>query len=415
LEGVSEGIREASADTSEATPRKLGKRGRERFLRETGIILAGLLAAGREGSYVSIQRRPGGEMWKNGQPLGNRAFLNKLGLLKDLGLVQEVEAIKFPSHFGTFDGKATRLRPTAALLALAKAHGCTSDSRGDDWPILYAPPSPPEIPQDDLISFRDWPAVTRQNTISKAARPRLPGMRYDALRTGMALLNQRCDGLTVTGCARPRFFRSYGPGILFGGRCHATGGSESFQTMSKAQRSAITINGEAVAEVDLKAAALSIFLAGSGALLPSGDPYALEGIDRATAKEFFMQSLYAGRLKSRWASDIKAPNVPLRVVKAAALARYPTLADLSQFYQREALTLPSRSLAAWASGQMILAIEAQIISRATELVWDAGGVAWPMHDALLVPRSSVERARLILTETFRQRLGQQPQVEVTGR
>mgnify|MGYP006991881267 FL=1 len=52
----------------------------------------------------------------------------------------------------------------------------------------------------------------------------------------------------------------------------------------------------------------------------------------------------------------------------------------------------------------LMCLEAQIMRRAIEYVIRAGGIALPMHDALLVPASWSERARKAIEQASMERL-----------
>ena len=63
-----------------------------------------------------------------------------------------------------------------------------------------------------------------------------------------------------------------------GGRLYSQHFTDSYQVMSGEQRLKMTNNGEPVAETDIRASYLTIFLSLHGIQLPDGDPYELLGL-----------------------------------------------------------------------------------------------------------------------------------------
>jgi len=348
--------------------------------------------------------------------MGKERFWKLAAAMTAEGLVEEIPAIRFLGSFGRSDGKATRLGATEKLRELAASYGCTAETRSDDWGIVRNPPPPPVITPADLVEFRDWPEIRNGKVKSQGNRhpfpPDVPGVV-----AGVERLNHACDGLIVTGCARPRFTRIYGPTLFHGGRFYATGQADSFQKIRKEERRRITINGEPVAEVDLKAAFLSIFLAYAEAPAPDADPYAIEGLPRETVKRFVVLSLQSGQLKRRWPSGESAAvrETPIKALTEAVKARYPALSDVSSVLPPEAVEgIPSESHRAWAAGQFLMNIEAQVVNHAISIMVDQGAVAWPMHDGLIVPVTGVEVAREALERSYWERLDRLPMIEVIG-
>ena len=63
-----------------------------------------------------------------------------------------------------------------------------------------------------------------------------------------------------------------------GGRLYSQHFTDSYQVMSAEQRLKMTINGDPVAEIDIRASYLTIFLSLHGIQLPEDDPYELPGL-----------------------------------------------------------------------------------------------------------------------------------------
>ncbi|QDH16255.1 hypothetical protein [Swingsia samuiensis] len=221
----------------------------------------------------------------------------------------------------------------------------------------------------------------------------------------MERLNGMASQLTITGCSPPVLQMQFGPSISFSGRIYALGGNDTYQNLPEAERQHITINGEKVVEVDINASSLSVFLGmmkvqdeDKGLGKPQDDPYqkgVLAGFRRDAVKHWFTSSLQGGRLKTRWSA-----NTPQEVrtercmaIYDAALTTYPALERLHEILpERERNSLPSEEYLPWAIGQYIACVESSIIKFALDQIMAQGGVALPLHDALLVPHSWADQA-----------------------
>ena len=85
-----------------------------------------------------------------------------------------------------------------------------------------------------------------------------------------------------------------------GGRLYSVG-EHTYQQMPEAERIKMTINGEPVAEIDIRASHLTIYHAMVGQPLEgSSDPYALAGVDRSIGKLWTLASFGNTRPATRW-------------------------------------------------------------------------------------------------------------------
>lgn len=172
-------------------------------------------------------------------------------------------------------------------------------------------------------------------------------------------------------------------------------------------------------EVDVSASFLSIALACAGCALPEGDPYALPGLDmekhRQAVKQWFVITFGAGKLCSKWPSkggqgtqgSIKATEI-----KHAALKRYPFLSHLQSIVPEAVMAVVPEAARHKAVGMYLMCLEAQIMTKAIDDIIREGGIALPMHDALIVPASWVDRARKAIEQASVARLDRTLQVSV---
>jgi hypothetical protein len=216
----------------------------------------------------------------------------------------------------------------------------------------------------------------------------------------------------------PRWMRKFTACTELHGRWYALGGTGGvYQQMSKADRLGLAINGEAVAEIDIKASHLSIMHGLLGQELPDGDPYEVPGVPRDVAKTWIVASLGTGRAITSWPRKRLADATPVeqewlrsfdvRAVEASICAKYPFMEAPAQAVAVSAgltglahLGTPERLLSL-----RLQAIEAQALTDVMILMGRVyrdtqGTLALPVHDSLIVPRSAVREAVTIIKGAF---------------
>lgn len=170
-------------------------------------------------------------------------------------------------------------------------------------------------------------------------------------------------------------------GRLFGAFWH---------TLSRDRRRAsLRLQGEPIAEVDFNALFVRLAYGQLGAQLPSqlqADPYAIKGFPRehrAGLKKALNALLFADGELKRLPPDI-IQDLPsgwsIRRLRDAILQSHPVLHQV----------IGSRV------GFGLMFTESVILMAAMARMRDAGLCALPLHDAVLVPRSQAEEARLML-------------------
>jgi hypothetical protein len=88
-----------------------------------------------------------------------------------------------------------------------------------------------------------------------------------------------------------------------GGRLYSQHFAESYQVMGGDKRLKMTINDEPVAETDIRASYLTIFLSLHGIQLPESDPYDLPGLGpehRDAVKQWFVATFGNSRPIVKW-------------------------------------------------------------------------------------------------------------------
>lgn len=163
--------------------------------------------------------------------------------------------------------------------------------------------------------------------------------------------------------------------------------------------SRITINGEPVAEVDVRASHLSIMHGLLGLPLPDDDLYRFPEVPRDVAKAWVTATLGKGSPVVRWATKATQDNPDLadhdpRRVGEIICDRYPFLRRPAEAVEGPAgldrlrhIGPPARLLT-----HRLMGIEAQALTGAMGYLRSDGVLALPMHDGLIVPASAAAHA-----------------------
>jgi hypothetical protein len=184
----------------------------------------------------------------------------------------------------------------------------------------------------------------------------------------------------------------------------------SYQQLPEHKRLEMTINGEPVAEIDIKASFLTIYHAKLGVPLEDReDPYARAGIARDVAKLWCVASFGESAPKLRWprkmVEDYRKDTgkdlrkvAPVRKVAEAMLTAFPALRRLERYSQ------------IWADLHFL---EAEAVIGTMLILMRPHGVpSYSMHDGLIVPRSKADLAKTILAKEYRRVVGVEPMLTV---
>lgn len=385
-----------------------GSKGKARLLSETGFVLAGLLSSHHRSKVTAAPRDMKAKLWTS-SPLGFRAFWTKVDAMIAAGLVGTRLGIGFKNVWGAQDGAVTRLWPLQRLLDLAAQHGSTSATLRQDWPVTRTGERR-ELARADLVTFAPMRKGSGGHGITIDAPSSASGLADQVER-----LNTMAAAVTITGCCPPVLQRKFFGSPSFGGRFYAKG-ADSYQGIKREERASIRIDGEPLVEVDLSASYLSIFLAMMDAPAPAGDAYALglRNVPRAAIKQWFMQTMQTGELCARWGRDapLEARRVaPIRMARAA-LETYPALAQLGSWLPQQLRRGVHPAELGWAGAMRLQAIESDTIADTLTALMDAGCLALPLHDAVLVPASQADLAAEALQRSFTARLGRPGVVKV---
>jgi hypothetical protein len=245
-------------------------------------------------------------------------------------------------------------------------------------------------------------------------------------RTGKALeleeqvrdLNNFLDGFDLRGGSHRGYVRIFNQGDhpsfdwSKGGRMYSQG-DDSYQRLSQDDRRRMTINGEPVCEIDIRASYLTIYHAHFGAPLdPERDPYGLPGLPgdaRGVVKLWFVATFGNNGHLERWPREIAAEyrekhghpigkRYPVKRIREKALAQFPLLTKwgTEDFGWPDLMFIESQA--------MILAMR--------DLMWNGGIPSLTVHDSLIVPVSKREVAEQMLSVHYRDQTGVSPVLRV---
>lgn len=402
-------LQQMLADMVEAFEHRTGLRTRRRKVgpranleRAIGALLADVLEAHRNEPQVGLVYRSMNSTALSKGPQTYDGFATAVEALRDRGMIEHFPGYRSDRVFAWGDGvtstqalgKAARFRATPTLLMLAEGL---------------------EIDLEDLDAHYDRPPQTRVLAL-KAKSKWLGGTKFRGksldlpnspevavLSARVRQINDFISGVEIGGGGRHRqFFRGFDlgdqPGFAWnkGGRLYSDGGA-NYQQMPQAKRLHLTLNGEPVVEIDVKASFLTILHGLTGTPLDMGeDAYAFAGATREVAKGWLTASLGSGKPIPKWPVEMAADFLrdhgetlgkrhKVREVEAAMIHRFPLLGDLA------------RLRLGWAE---LMYVESEAMIGAMEALMSKGIPALPVHDSLIVPVSAREVASEVLKAMY---------------
>jgi hypothetical protein len=331
-------------------------------------------------------------------PVNYDVFMGILDGMKALGFVGLEKGGKLP-------GRATAFWATDKLINLAEQFGVPLDNISDHFK--------PEPPHNPLVLRGHSTGIGRHKKPGPIIKNYELTETTRRLEADIRELNAFLAACEIRGGEHNGYTRNFNNASWRkGGRLYSVGGG--YQQMSPPERRLeMTINNEAVAEIDIKASHLTIYHAKLKCPLSrDGDPYERIGADRrAVAKLWTVASFGNSTPATRWPSDMvedykKDTGKDLREVAKATeikkemLEAFPALRQLEKFKGRDI----------WGDLQFIEA-EA-VINTMLILMREHRIPTLSMHDGIIVPRSGVGWTKTILTQQYRKFVGVEPVLTV---
>ena len=384
---------------------------KQKMLRAVEGFIGDLVRAAGHRTGAGWVYRPLSRSQFSKQEVSYRAFMPVVKGLQDQGFVEHIPHLRRLTDFGAgpvaFQAYTSRFRATPKLLAIVAEHGIGVDRAQDHFAVLGGPKS--------LLVLR---AASTRKGGDKLKGQKMPFARTEhtqRLELEVAELNEFLDQFELGGGQHRGYFRMFNCGDdpnfgwNLGGRLYSHG-EGNYQQLKERQQ--MTINGEAVAEIDIKASYLTIYLSWFGQQ-PPGDPYQLPGFPEE-ARDFVklgMVPLWGNgrRVLRSWPKKMidkyhkdtgrkLGRDYSVKVIQAKLLETYPALMQIAQH--------PN----VWAK-LMFLESEA-VVTTMLRLMREKEIPSYSVHDSLIVPVSRREMAEAVLGEQYLKVTGAQPKLVV---
>ena len=354
-------------------------------------IVSDLLIAASGGEWCSRSIRP--ESFTE-EPIGRTAFESVKSSMETAGLLVFVKGFrKQREGFSPARDEPPCFRATPALVALASSHGISMvDVVGHfGWTRPFSANDGTSAEEQGIVIETRTSATKDKDGRRISPKPiTLSDSRQAAiLQDQMAKLNAYLlKGNRVAGFAFGGIRRVFsdadktGFDWQWGGRFYSRKGWDAYERWSgglATRKRRIRIDGQAVVEVDIAAAFLTIVYGLAGvAFDPSVDPCQIDGFDRERVKGWITSVFGQG--------TIAAGGRPCNRVRVATVLRHPVLANFN-----------SKGIG-W---QQLQYYESEILIRALERLSDDHGIiALPMHDGLIVAERDAQRTKEAIEWAF---------------
>lgn len=346
-------------------------------------------------------------------PVSYRTFRRLTKSLIDLGLIERKLGYRRVLRFEpegpwlAHSAHATRFRGTADLVSLANSCGITSEKITEHFAE--------GLPAHPLI----LKASSKRPSYGVKVRGKRirfkPSSRTMELERELIQINQFLDGFDIRGGNHRGYVRIFNKGDDphfnwdKGGRLYSLG-STNYQRMTKEQRASITIDGNSVVELDIRASYPTILFSvcGRSAELPS-DPYNVPGLPRSVVKRWMLATLGSDGHIKRWPPQLINDHFE---ETGENLKRYRLSALRKLITQHLPLLVGWGELSVdWAD---LMFLESEAIIKAMLDLMSKGTPSLTVHDSLIVPFESAELGKTILIDQYRRVCGAIPQITIKG-
>jgi hypothetical protein len=389
-----------------------------------GAFLADLLVAQSKTSPSTWVHRALHAQGFTGGPIGHRGFTRSLAALKGLKLVEqavgfaEITRSAFEVTEGYVGGGnavdpsvtnrwASRFRATDALLELVGRHRVRLQSSHKHFAFQYELPKRPLQKRKTKFRNQYTRKQVRGSAMSFVHTPASLKLEADVRELNEFLERQQIEGGVHHGYVRI-FHNGDDAGFNwnYGGRLYSQPPATNYQQISKKARLKMTINGEAVAEIDIRASYLTLFYGWHGQQLDfNSDPYLLPGLGvagRDAVKLWMVATFGSAKPISKWPSTLlkeyeedhhaklDRKRYPVKLVREKALLQHPLIGRWGE--PRKGHVLTWADLMYWES--------VVITSTMVALMRDHGIPSLAVHDSLIVPQSAITVAATTLRARF---------------
>jgi hypothetical protein len=353
-----------------------------------------------------------------GEDIGYRTFTHLIKKFNALGLIHIRKG--FQKWFEGFDPGgpklphwkyATRFRATEGLLAVCSRHGISVTDVNEHF-IAGLPKAP--LQKRASSKRTDYGKKLRGHPMRFEPTP-----QTEELEQQVRELNEFFARFDLRGGTHRGFIRIFNNGDRSdfnwnkGGRLYSPG-EDSYQRMKKRDRLKMTIGGEPVCEIDIRASYLTIYHTWYDQRLDlTNDPYELPGLGkeaREAVKLWFVATFgSAGHLR-RWPSEmvkdyheetdgrVLGKDYPVKLIRQQAIKAFPIMANWGHHEH------------SWAD--LMFQESEAMISAMLDLMQEHFVPSLSVHDSLIVPASQRSLAARRLAFHYRWVIGVEPTLKV---
>jgi hypothetical protein len=336
-------------------------------------------------------------------------FKNVRDGLRALGMIEEAKGVQDAVHFdgggepAFARGWAPRFRATEKLLKFTQSHSVGTAEAGKHFVLSAAPKeliqvreAKPPVYSVDRPKGRkiDWRAEFRGKLLEEGEK----------LEAQLKELNEFLASVEIRGGGHGGYWRGYNGGRHpdfdwnRGGRLYSYG-DQNYQNMPREERLRMTLNGEAVCEIDIHASYLTLYLAWHNKALERPDAYVLDGLGkdaREAVKTWFTITFGKEKLCERWSPKAKEnyrkragrdlSEYPARLIRDSALRTYPPMQAWGM-----------KDGDSWAK---LMWHESLAVFFTMRDLMELGVPSLSVHDSLIVPLSKCEVAEGQLSDRY---------------
>jgi hypothetical protein len=324
----------------------------------------------------------------SGQAVSSRNFNSIVDAWTANGLVQHKSGYKQTVEFDPGEpirtrGKAARFRATPKLLQVCADHSVTPQNVGEHF--CYPSPEHPLVLR----------AASKRVGSYKEAGPEMEferTERTEALEREVRELNDFLAQHMIRGATHRWLKRTFNegdqPGFDWnkGGRLYSDG-KDAYQQLPRSERLKITIDGEPVCEIDIRASYLTILHARYKEpfkVSADHDPYTIEGLPRSVVKTWCTVALGSTQKFTKWPS--RAVKKYAEDNNGAKLTEYRVSDVGRKVCQKHPIFTRWLELPETWADLMWLESEA-VVGAMQALMVMQGAPSLPVHDSLIVPAS----------------------------
>jgi hypothetical protein len=367
-----------------------------------------LLAQAREKGGGWVFRSTRRESF-TGEAVSYRQFKRLLDSLVHGNLIEMVKGFQPRSKIGsggTIASKswAPRFRANQPLLKLAKQHGIQ--------PSDAAPHFIKELPKE--------PLQVRARTRREGGRKIIGALikwrkefnaklcqRGERLEAEIKELNEFLDKVDIRGGVHRGYVRIFNngddPTFSWGAGGRLYSGDDSYQRVQRSERLRMTLNGEAVCEIDIRASYLTIYHAFHRSELNlRKDPYVLPNLGqdaRAAVKAWFVTTFGSPKHISRWP---KATKEDYRETTGKDLTEYPIKTIREEVFKVFPLMRDWGTEKAFCDWSFLMCVESRaMVSAMLDLMRNHSVPSLTVFDSLIVPASQRTLGEEVLCRSYR--------------